>query len=229
MSVARLDSDSLNKKNEHIEILQKFQNGGINILIGTQMIAKGLDNPNVTLVGVINAYLSFNLPDYRSSERGFSLLTQVAGRSGRGGHKGKVIFQTYNPQNLFLQKAKEQDYISFFEKEKELRQEYDYPPYSKIIRIIISSKEEFKAEHACLEIATHLENYIKKLSLDERIIVLGPTPCVIGKIRGEWRYNILIKNKLEQKGHDTVLGFLRKIILPNDIKMITDVDPSDIL
>ncbi|HIQ89078.1 TPA: primosomal protein N' [Candidatus Galligastranaerophilus faecipullorum] len=229
MSVARLDSDSLNKKNEHIEILQKFQNGGINILIGTQMIAKGLDNPNVTLVGVINADLSFNLPDYRSSERGFSLLTQVAGRSGRGGHKGKVIFQTYNPQNLFLQKAKEQDYISFFEKEKELRQEYDYPPYSKIIRIIISSKEEFKAEHACLEITTHLENYIKKLSLDERIIVLGPTPCVIGKIRGEWRYNILIKNKLEQKGHDTVLGFLRKIILPNDIKMITDVDPSDIL
>lgn len=229
MSVARLDSDSLNKKNEHIKILQKFQNGGINILIGTQMIAKGLDNPNVTLVGVINADLSFNLPDYRSSERGFSLLTQVAGRSGRGGHKGKVIFQTYNPQNLFLQKAKEQDYISFFEKEKELRQEYDYPPYSKIIRIIISSKEEFKAEHACLEIATHLENYIKKLSLNERIIVLGPTPCVIGKIRGEWRYNILIKNKLEQKGHDTVLGFLRKIILPNDIKMITDVDPSDIL
>lgn len=229
MSVARLDSDSLNKKNEHIEILQKFQNGEINILIGTQMIAKGLDNPNVTLVGVINADLSFNLPDYRSSERGFSLLTQVAGRSGRGGHKGKVIFQTYNPQNLFLQKAKEQDYISFFEKEKELRQEYDYPPYSKIIRIIISSKEEFKAEHACLEITTHLENYIKKLSLDERIIVLGPTPCVIGKIRGEWRYNILIKNKLEQKGHDTVLGFLRKIILPNDIKMITDVDPSDIL
>lgn len=229
MSVARLDSDSLNKKNEHIEILQKFQNGEINILIGTQMIAKGLDNPNVTLVGVINADLSFNLPDYRSSERGFSLLTQVAGRSGRGGHKGKVIFQTYNPQNLFLQKAKEQDYISFFEKEKELRQEYDYPPYSKIIRIIISSKEEFKAEHACLEIATHLENYIKKLSLNERIIVLGPTPCVIGKIRGEWRYNILIKNKLEQKGHDTVLGFLRKIILPNDIKMITDVDPSDIL
>ena len=229
MSVARLDSDSLNKKNEHIKILQKFQNGEINILIGTQMIAKGLDNPNVTLVGVINADLSFNLPDYRSSERGFSLLTQVAGRSGRGGHKGKVIFQTYNPQNLFLQKAKEQDYISFFEKEKELRQEYDYPPYSKIIRIIISSKEEFKAEHACLEIATHLENYIKKLSLNERIIVLGPTPCVIGKIRGEWRYNILIKNKLEQKGHDTVLGFLRKIILPNDIKMITDVDPSDIL
>ncbi len=229
MTIARLDSDSLNKKNEHIEILEKFQSGQIDILIGTQMIAKGLDNPNVTLVGVINADLSFNLPDYRSSERGFSLLTQVAGRSGRGEQKGKVIFQTYNAQNLFLQKAKEQDYISFYEKEKELRQEYDYPPYSKLIRIIVSSKEEFKAEHACLEIALHLENYIKKLSLDERIIILGPTPCVIGKIRGDFRYNILIKNKLSQKGHDCVLGFLRKIILPQDIKMITDIDPSDIL
>lgn len=229
MTIARLDSDSLNTKNEHIEILQKFQQGEINILIGTQMIAKGLDNPNVTLVGVINADLSFNLPDYRSSERGFSLLTQVAGRSGRGEHKGKVIFQTYNPDNLFLQKAKEQDYLSFFEKEKELRQEYDYPPYSKIIRIIISSSEDFMAEHACVEIAAHLENYIKKLSLDERIITLGPVPCVIGKIRGEYRYNILIKNKLGQKGHDTVLGFLRRISLHKEIKMTVDVDPTDIL
>ncbi len=229
LRIARLDSDSLNKKNEHIEILQKFQQGQIDILIGTQMIAKGLDNPNVTLVGVINADLSFNLPDYRSSERGFSLLTQVAGRSGRGEHKGKVIFQTYNPDNLFLQKAKEQDYLSFFEKEKELRQEYDYPPYSKLIRIIISSSENYMAEHAGVEIALHLENYIKKLSLDERIITLGPVPCVIGKIRGEYRYNILIKNKLEQKGHDIVLGFLRRISLNNNIKMTVDVDPSDIL
>ncbi len=229
MRIARLDSDSLSKKNEHIEILQKFQNGEIDILIGTQMIAKGLDNPNVTLVGVINADLSFNLPDYRSSERGFSLLTQVAGRSGRGKNKGKVIFQTYNEGNLLLQKAKEQDYLSFFEKELELREQYDYPPYSKIIRIIISSCEDFMAEHACCEIALHLENYIKKLSLDERIITLGPVPCVIGKIRGEYRYNILIKNKLEQKGHDIVLGFLRRISLHNEIKMIVDVDPSDIL
>ena len=228
-NIARLDSDSLNKKNEHIEILKKFQQGEINILIGTQMIAKGLDNPNVTLVGVINADLSFNLPDYRSSERGFSLLTQVAGRSGRGKNKGKVIFQTYNEENLFLQKAKEQNYLSFFEKEIELREQYDYPPYSKIIRVIISSEQEFMAEHACVEIALHLENYIKKLSLDERILVLGPVPCVIGKIRGEYRYNILIKNKLEQKGHDIVLGFLRKISLHSEIKMIVDVDPSDIL
>lgn len=227
--IARLDSDSLNKKNEHIEILKKFQEGEIDILIGTQMIAKGLDNPNVTLVGVINADLSFNLPDYRSSERGFSLLTQVAGRSGRGEAKGKVIFQTYNAQNLFLQKAKEQDYISFFEKEIELREEYDYPPYAKIIRIIVSSKEDFSAEHACVEIALHLRNYIKKLSLDERLITLGPTPCVIGKIRGEYRYNILIKNKLAQKGHSAILDFLRRITLCDEIKMVVDVDPSDIL
>ena len=228
-NIARLDSDSLNKKNEHIEILKSFQDGEIDILIGTQMIAKGLDNPNVTLVGVINADLSFNLPDYRSSERGFSLLTQVAGRSGRGEQKGKVVFQTYNSDNLFLQKAKEQDYLSFWEKEIELREEYDYPPFAKIIRVIISSNVEFKAEHASCEIALHLNNYIKKLSLDERIIVLGPTPCVIEKIRGEYRYNILIKNKLTERGHNTVLSFLRKIILNDEIKMVVDVDPTDIL
>lgn len=229
LRIARLDSDSLSKKNEHVEILEKFQKGEIDILIGTQMIAKGLDNKNVTLVGVINADLSFNLPDYRSSERGFSLLTQVAGRSGRGENKGKVIFQSYNSENMFLQKAKEQDYLSFYEKEIELREEFDYPPYAKIIRVILNSNEEFKAEHSSVEIAKHLSDYIKKLNLDERIIILGPSPCVIGKIRGEYRYNILIKNKLEQKGHDTILGFLRRVILPNDIKMVVDVDPSDIL
>lgn len=228
-NIARLDSDSLNKKNQHVEILKSFNDGEIDILIGTQMIAKGLDNPNVTLVGVINADLSFNLPDYRSSERGFSLLTQVAGRSGRGQTKGRVIFQTYNADNLFLQKAKEQDYLSFWEKEIELREHFDYPPFAKIIRIILSSNVEFMAEHAACEIATHLKEYIKKLSLDERIIVLGPTSCVIEKIKGEWRFNILIKNKLAQKGHDTVLSFLRRITLNNEIKMVIDVDPSDIL
>ena len=97
------------------------------------MIAKGLDNKNVTLVGVINADLSFNLPDYRSSERGFSILTQVAGRSGRGDKQGKVIFQTYNSENIFLKNAQEQNYEDFYENEIELRQLLDYPPFSKII------------------------------------------------------------------------------------------------
>ncbi len=227
--IARLDSDSLNKKNEHIEILNAFKKGEIDILIGTQMIAKGLDNPNVTLVGVINADLSFNLPDYRSSERGFSILTQVAGRSGRGEDEGKVIFQSYNPQNIALLNAQAQDYAAFYENEIEMRKEFNYPPFMKIIRIILSSKTGYRVEHASVEIAERLRDFIEKQSLPEKIIVLGPSACVLEKIKGEYRYNILIKNALEDKGHEIVLRFLRTVILPKDIKMIVDADPTDIL
>ena len=229
MNIQRLDSDNLTKKNEHFEILEAFSKGEIDILIGTQMIAKGLDNPNVTLVGVINADLSFNLPDFRSSERGFSLLCQVAGRSGRGKEEGKVIFQTYNNSNIFLDKAREQDYESFYENEIEIREAFDYPPFAKIIRIILSAENNFRAEKSALEIAMRLKEWIEKLSLTERLIVMGPAACVLEKIRGEYRFNILIKNKLDEKGHNTILSFLRKIILPNDIKMIVDVEPMDIL
>ncbi len=229
LRIERLDSDSLSKKNEHIEILKRFKEGEIDILIGTQMIAKGLDNKNVTLVGVINADLSFNLPDYRSSERGFSLLTQVAGRSGRGENEGKVIFQTYNQNNIFLQNAKEQDYEAFYENEIELREMLDYPPYSKMIRIILSSKNEYRAEKSALEIEMALSDYIKKLTLDETLLVLGPAPCVIERIKEEYRFNIIIKNKLGQLGHRRILMFLRSIKLPPDIKMVVDIDPSDIL
>ncbi len=228
-TIQRLDSDSLTRKNEHFEILEAFQNGEIDILIGTQMIAKGLDNPNVTLVGVINADLSFSLPDFRSSERGFSLLCQVAGRSGRGKDEGKVIFQTFNNSNIFLDKAREQDYDSFFENEIEIREAFDYPPFSKIIRVILSSDNNFRAEKSAMEIAMRMKDWIDKQSLTERLIVMGPAPCVLEKIRGEYRFNLIIKNKLEEKGHNIILSFLRKIILPNDIKMIVDVDPSDIL
>jgi len=227
--IERLDSDSLSKKNEHIEILKRFQNGEIDILIGTQMIAKGLDNKNVTLVGVINADLSFNLPDYRSSERGFSILTQVAGRSGRGDREGKVIFQTYNENNIFLQNAKEQNFEAFYENEIELREMLDYPPFSKMIRIILSSKNEYRAEKSALEIELHLSEYVKKLSLDETLIILGPAPCVINKIKEEYRFNIIIKNKINDLGHRTILRFLKSIKLPSDIKMTVDIDPSDIL
>ncbi len=227
--IERLDSDSLTKKNEHIEILKRFQKGEIDILVGTQMIAKGLDNKNVTLVGVINADLSFNLPDYRSSERGFSILTQVAGRSGRGDKEGKVIFQTYNCDNVFLKNAQEQNYEEFYKNEIELRQMLDYPPYSKMIRIVLSSKDDYRAEKSALEIELALSEYIKKLSLDETILILGPCPCVINRIKEEYRYNIIIKNKLSENGHRTILRFLKSIKLPSDIKMVVDIDPSDIL
>jgi len=228
-SVERIDSDILTKKNAHIELLSKFQRGEIDILVGTQMIAKGLDNPNVTLVGVLSADSGFNVPDYRASERGFQLLTQVAGRAGRGEFKGKVLFQTYNPEYYAFQSAKSQDYEKFFETEIKSRQEYDYPPFSQIVRLIISSENNYRAEKSSMEIAMRLNTMTDKFGFCEYLEVLGPTPCVIEKINGFYRFQILIKNKLSQKGHDFISKFLSKITMPKDIRLAIDVDPLDIL
>lgn len=227
--VERIDSDILTKKNAHIELLGKFQRGEIDILVGTQMIAKGLDNPNVTLVGVISADTGFSVPDFRASERGFQLLTQVAGRAGRGEYKGKVLFQTYNPDYYAFQTAKSQNFEKFFETEIKARQEYDYPPFSQIIRLILSSMNNFRAEKSAMEIAMRLNTMTEKFGFTEYLETLGPTPCIIAKINGYYRFQILIKNKLSQKGHDFVSKFLNKISLPKDIKLAIDVDPLDIL
>ena len=227
--IVRLDSDALTKKNLHIEILDEFSKGNIDILIGTQMLAKGLDNPNVTLVGVINADNSFNLPDFRSSERGFQLLTQVAGRAGRGDNPGEVYFQTYNPEFFALETAKEQNYESFYTTEIQSREDYDYPPFSKIIRIILSSKNSYRAERSAQKIAMRLKDVIDKMQISEPLAVLGPGACVIEKLQEWYRFQILIKNKLEDRGHRFVHSFLSQIKLPEDIKLTVDVDPLDIL
>ena len=227
--VERIDSDILTKKNAHIELLGKFQRGEIDILVGTQMIAKGLDNPNVTLVGVLSADSGFSVPDYRASERGFQLLTQVAGRAGRGEFKGKVLFQTYNPEYYAFQNAKSQNYEKFFETEIKSRQEFDYPPFSQIIRLILSSENNFRAEKSAMEIGMRLNSMTEKFGFSEYVEVLGPTPCVIEKINGFYRFQILIKNKLSQKGHDFISKFLGKITMPKDIRLAIDIDPLDIL
>lgn len=249
-NVERIDSDILVRKGEHIRLLEKFQRGDIDILVGTQMIAKGLDNPNVTLVGVISADASFNLPDFRASERGFQLLTQVAGRAGRGEFAGKVLFQTYNPDFYALESAKSQNYGEFYATEIAARAEFDYPPFSQIIRLILSSQNNFRAEKSAQEIALRLCTMIEKYGsaatdrsignneivgtddekdISERIEVLGPSPCVIERINGQYRFQLLIKNKMSAKGHKFISSFLNKIIMPKDIKLAIDVDPLDIL
>ena len=228
-SIERVDSDVMVRKGEHIRLLERFQKGDIDILVGTQMIAKGLDNPNVTLVGVISADASFNLPDFRASERGFQLLTQVAGRAGRGEFAGNVFFQTYNPDFYALESAKSQNYNEFYETEIVAREEFDYPPFSQIIRLILSSENNFRAEKSAQEIALRLCTMIEKYGISERLEVLGPTPCVIERINGMYRFQILIKNKLDEKGHNFISSFLNKITMPKDIKLSIDVDPLDIL
>ena len=228
-NVERVDSDVMVKKGEHIRLLERFQKGDIDILVGTQMIAKGLDNPNVTLVGVISADASFNLPDFRASERGFQLLTQVAGRAGRGEFSGRVFFQTYNPDYYALASAKSQNYREFYDKEIIAREEFDYPPFSQIIRIILSSENNFRAEKSAQEIALRLCTMIEKYGISERLEVLGPTPCVIERLNGLYRFQIIIKNKLDEKGHQFISSFLNRVTVPKDIRMAVDVDPLDIL
>lgn len=228
-NVERIDSDILVRKGEHIRLLEKFQRGDIDILVGTQMIAKGLDNPNVTLVGVISADASFNLPDFRASERGFQLLTQVAGRAGRGEFAGKVLFQTYNPDFYALESAKSQNYGEFYETEIAAREEFDYPPFSQIIRLILSSQNGFRAEKSAQEIAMRLCLMVEKFGISERLEILGPSPCVIERLNSQYRFQILIKNKMGEKGHRFVSSFLNKITMPKDIRLAIDVDPLDIL
>ena len=228
-NVERIDSDILVRKGEHIRLLERFQRGDIDILVGTQMIAKGLDNPNVTLVGVISADASFNLPDFRASERGFQLLTQVAGRAGRGEFAGKVFFQTYNPDYYALESARMQNYSEFYETEIAAREEFDYPPFSQIIRLILSSANNFRAEKSAQEIALRMCMMVEKFGFSERLEILGPTPCVIERINGLYRFQIIIKNKMSEKGHQFVSSFLNKITMPKDIKLAIDVDPLDIL
>ena len=227
--IERIDSDILTRKGEHVRLLEKFQRGEIDILVGTQMIAKGLDNPNVTLVGVISADASFNLPDFRASERGFQLLTQVAGRAGRGEFAGKVLFQTYNPEYYALESAKAQNYRKFYDKEIIAREEFDYPPFSQIIRIILSGENNFRAEKAAQEIALRLRTMVDKFGISERLETLGPTPCVIERINGLYRFQVIIKNRIGEKGHKFISGFIDKIKIPKDLRLAVDVDPMDIL
>lgn len=227
--ISRIDSDIMSKKNAHIELLNKFSNGEIDILIGTQMIAKGLDNPNVTLVGVLMADQSFSLPDFRASERGFQLLTQVAGRAGRGDFEGRVYFQTYAPGFFALKDAKKQDYSAFYTQEIKNRYELAYPPYSKIIRLIVSSLNRYRAEKFALEVVTRLDSIIENKGIQEKLEVLGPAECVISKIKNEHRFQIVVKNRLEEQGHFLITNFIKKVNIPQDIKFLTDVDPSDML
>ncbi len=227
--IERIDSDILSSRFKYINILDRFQKGEIDILIGTQMIAKGLDNKNVTLVGVIDSDISFSLPDYRSSERGFQLLMQVAGRAGRGDFDGRVIFQTYNPDLYAIKDAKAQNYQDFYNNEIIRRENFNYPPFCQIIKIVVSSNDEARAAVCANEIAQRLYNQIDKVNLTEYIEVNGSMKCIMHKINSEYRFQIVIKNKMQKKGQYLISAFMRNTTAANDIKLTIDVDPVDII
>ena len=187
--IIRMDIDTTTRKNAHEQIIKKFENKEYNILLGTQMIAKGLDFANVTLVGIINADISLNFPDYRSSEETFELLNQVAGRSGRGKEKGKVLIQTFNKDHYAIECSKNNSYDSFYSKEIKIRKKLNYPPFYNLCNIKVISKDYDLASKMSIKIKDYLKNFIK----DE--IILGPSTCNIFKLKGEYRFNIIIKYK----------------------------------
>lgn len=185
--VIRYDVDTTKNKNGHLQLLEKFKNKEGNILLGTQMIAKGLDFEDVTFVGVINADMSLNIPDYRASERTFQLLCQVAGRSGRGTKEGHVIIQTYNPHHYAITSAAHHDYVSFFKQEMVYRQKMTYPPYCHMVSLIIQSKYEENVHTVATDIQRYLSDHLK------HAVVLGPARSVIYKMQDIFRERILIK------------------------------------
>ena len=225
----RIDSDILSSKTKYIEILDKFQKGEIDILIGTQMIAKGLDNKNVTVVGVVDADISFAFPDYRSGERGFQLLMQVAGRAGRGEFDGKVIFQTYNPDMYAIQNAKSQNYLDFYNNEINRREMFNYPPFCQVIKIVFSSNDEDRVFKCAQAVWQELSNQVEKHSLNEYLDISCATKCIMYKINSEYRYQIIIRNKMQKKGQYFISSFYKKCKVSDDIKMIIDIDPIDVI
>lgn len=189
----RMDVDTTSTKFAHQRILDSFKNDGVDILIGTQMIAKGLDFPNVTLVGVISADTSLNIDDYRAGERTFQLMTQVAGRSGRGQIKGRVVIQTYQPDNFSILTAQKHDYDLFYSEEIKIRKALNYPPFNDIVAIIISHNDNNKLKEISSNIYNDIKLAIDSKKITNNCIIFEPTPAPLSKIKQLYRWRIIIK------------------------------------
>ena len=200
--ILRMDFDTTSRKGMHEKMITAFKNQEYDILLGTQIVSKGLDFDNVTLVGVINADTSLNIPDFRSSETTFSLLAQVAGRAGRSTKEGEVIIQTFNPDHYAIQYTKKHDYLGFYNKEMFIRRELKYPPFYYICYLKISGKDSDYIYGEVNKIKKVLENKL------ENTIILGPSPCTIFKLNNIYRYGIILKYKKE----DNLREVLDKII-----------------
>ncbi len=220
VKVARLDRDISSQRRPYEKIYRAFAGGELDVLIGTQMIAKGFDFPKVTLVGVVEADVSLHLPDFRSGERTFDLLTQVAGRTGRGQVKGKVLVQTHHPEHYALQAAQKHDYLGFYERELGDRERLGYPPFCRLINIVLRTSKEAVVQDAAEDLYNRLEK------LDSGAHLLGPSPAPYSRLRSQYRYQILIKGANETLA--PCLDFLRTY-RPAKAYMSVDVDPVDLL
>ena len=226
-STIRMDIDTVTKKNSHEEILNKFKDENIDILIGTQMVVKGHHFPNVTLVGVIAADSSLNIDDYRANERTFQILTQVAGRAGREQLDGRVVIQTYNPDNFSIICAQKQDYEMFYNTEIALREQLKYPPFCDIILIGFNSL----SEKELIDASTKIYNYLKNNLDGQEFNVLKPMPSPIDKIQNRYRWRIIIKGNMTEAANNVLNTCLRKFYNSNykNTRVAVDVNPNNMI
>jgi primosomal protein N' (replication factor Y) len=222
--VRRMDADSMTRKEAYRETLRNFRTGKIDILVGTQMIAKGLHFPNVTLVGIINADLALHLPDFRAGERTFQLLTQVAGRAGRGETSGEVFVQTYTPFSPSIQFARHHDFAGYFQQELEFRQRCDFPPFKHAILITVRSAHEGRAKLS----AETLQRRLKE-ALPKEFILGDATPAPLEKLQGQFRFHILIRGEAIMRLSRLVRETIDKLPFPEDVAVTVDVDPYQLL
>jgi len=190
--VLRWDRDTAKTRLAHEQLSQAFAERRADVLVGTQMIAKGLDLPAVTLVGVISADIALFLPDFRASERAFQLLTQVAGRAGRGERPGRVLVQTFNPEHFCIQAAARHDYGVFMEAELSARERYDYPPFRRFVKFTFEHADRYTAQIEATALAGRLERLIADLALDQADIV-GPAPALLERLRGHYRWHVILR------------------------------------
>ena len=190
--ILRWDRDTARNRRAHEQLLDRFANREADIMVGTQMIAKGLDLPGVTLVGVVSADIALNLPDYASPERAFTILTQVAGRAGRGAEAGRVIVQTFNPQHFCIDAASRHDYHEFYQAEIEARQRYGYPPFRQFVKFTYSHENRHRCQNEALLLAERLNTWITRLQLPNTDIV-GPAPAMMERIRSKYRWQLIAR------------------------------------
>ena len=224
--ILRMDVDTTRKKGSHEQILKEFGEGRADILLGTQMIAKGLDFPNVTLVGVLNADTALNLPDFRSSERTFQLLTQVAGRAGRAEKEGHVIIQSYNPKHYAITFAKNQDYEGFYAYEMSIRKQLAYPPYYFTVGLTLSHKIEAEVVKKSYEVLNMIRS-----GLSDKVQILGPTPKPIARTHNLYHYQLIIKYRFEEHLQDVlnqILDWTQEKI-NKDLRLSIDHEPQSFM
>jgi primosomal protein N' (replication factor Y) len=233
LRTARMDRDSIRRKGQTFELLRKFSLHEIDVLIGTQMITKGYDFPRVTLVGVLAADFSLGFPDFRAAEKTFQILSQVAGRAGRGEQKGRVIVQTFYPEHYAVAAAKNHDYPSFFEQETALRRQLGYPPFSFLACLRLQGNHESRTSDVSKELAEEMAGVIGRWPKRGREVqVLGPVEAPLAKIRGKYRWQIFVKSRSSALLHHflkKVAARSAKLLRGKGVELVVDIDPYQML